>query len=55
MGRLVEPGTDDDVFGRDEERDAVARAIDEEDLSAEEGAVHLTDDPPMGPRGGDYV
>lgn len=55
VGRLIEPGVGDDVFGVDDEPDAVARAIVEDDLSAEESAVHLTEDPPMGTRGGDYV
>ncbi len=46
-GRLVEPGVDEDVLGLDDEGTSVARAFDEQDLSAEEAAVHLTDDPPV--------
>lgn len=45
VGRLVEPGVDEEVLGLDDEGTSVARAYDEQDLSAEEAAVHLTDDP----------
>jgi hypothetical protein len=47
VGRLVEPGVDEDVLGVDDEGASVAVAFDEQDLSAEEAAVHLTDDPPI--------
>lgn len=47
VGRLVEPGVDDDVRGVDDEAESVAMAYDEADLSAEEAAVHVTDAPPM--------
>jgi hypothetical protein len=52
VGRLVEPGVDEDVLGLDDERDSVARAYPEGDLSAEEAAIHLTDEPPMSFGGG---
>lgn len=49
IGRLVEPGVDEDVIGSDDEAESIARAYDDEpDLSAEEAAVHLTDEPPLG-------
>ena len=51
VGRLVEPGVDEDVLGLDDERDSVALAFPGDDLSAEEAAIHLTDEPPMGPGG----
>jgi hypothetical protein len=56
VGRIVEPGTDEDASDFiDEEADAVGHAEPADDLSAEEQAMHLTDDPPMGRRGGGYV
>jgi hypothetical protein len=59
IGRLIGPGGDDDaVDAEDDEPDAVAwRADDDDDsdLSAEEEAVHLTDDPPYGERGDGYI
>lgn len=56
IGRLVEPGAEDDgVYAEDEEADLVARSVGEEkDLTAEEAAVHLTGEPPMGDLGGGY-
>ena len=50
VARLVSPDEDDDVPGGvDDESNAVAWAPEqvEVDLSAEEAAVHLTDDPPF--------
>ena len=56
VGRIVEPGTDEDVTDFiDEEADSVGHAEPADDLSAEEAAMHLTDDPPMGRPGGGYV
>jgi hypothetical protein len=58
VGRLVDPGADDDAFDlQDDEPDAVARRADEHehDLSAEEDAVHLAPDPPFGRLGDGYV
>ena len=56
VGRIVEPGTDEDVEDFiDEEADSVGHAEPADDLSAEEQAMHLTDDPPMGRPGGGYV
>ena len=58
VGRLVDPAaTDDAVDAEDEEPDAVATSADEDerDLSAEEDAVHLTNDPPFHPLGDGYV
>lgn len=58
IGRLVEPGADDDGLDLiDIEAEAIAsRAdIDERDLSAEEAAVHLTADPPLGDLGDGYL
>jgi hypothetical protein len=47
LGRLVQPGADDDAVDLvDDEADAVAGWADESDLSAEEAAVHLTAAPP---------
>lgn len=54
-GRLVEPGTDEDISGLDTEAESVARAYEESDLSAEESAVHLTDEPRLGDVGGGYL
>jgi hypothetical protein len=56
VGRLVEPGAEDDgVYFEDEEADLVAHSVGEQrDLSAEEAAVHLTGDPPMGDLAGGY-
>jgi hypothetical protein len=48
VGRLVGPGADDDGEDlEDDEPDAVASSVEEDDLSAEEEAVHLTGDPPF--------
>jgi hypothetical protein len=56
VGRLAEPGTDDDVTEFiDNEAESVGVATPEDDLSAEEAAIHLTADPPMGRPGGGYV
>jgi hypothetical protein len=58
VGRLVDPAAvDDAVDAEDDEPDAVAMAadLDERDLSAEEDAVHLTRDPPLGHLGDGYV
>lgn len=56
VGRIVEPGTDEDAGDFiDEEADSVGHAEPADDLSAEEEAMHLTDDPPMGRLGGGYV
>jgi hypothetical protein len=57
VGRLVQPGADDDAVDlEDEEADAVARSVhDEDDLSAEEEAVHLTADPPFRTTGDGYL
>jgi hypothetical protein len=59
VGRLIGPGGDDDAMdAEDDEADAVARRADvddDSDLSAEEEAVHLTDDPPYGERGDGYI
>jgi hypothetical protein len=58
VGRLVEPGADDDGYDLvDEESDAIATSADEdeEDLSAEEEAIHITADPPFGEAGDGYV
>lgn len=63
VGRLVDPA-DADIGLADDEADAVAsRAHADEagadphldDLSAEEAAIHATDDPPMHPEGDGYV
>jgi hypothetical protein len=58
VGRLIGPGGDDDLpDAEDDEADAVAWRADvddDSDLSAEEEAVHLTDDPPYGERGDGY-
>jgi hypothetical protein len=58
VGRLIGPGGDDDAIdAEDDEADAVAWRADvddDSDLSAEEEAVHLTDDPPYGERGDGY-
>jgi hypothetical protein len=48
-GRLVEGGLERGVTELDLEAQSVASAFDEDDLSAEEAAVHVTDEPPMGP------
>ena len=46
VGRLGVPGPDDDApTDFDDEGDAVAWSTDDEDLSAEESAVHITYDP----------
>jgi len=44
-GRLIEPGSEDDVL--DEEKDSIASLVTdgEEGLSAEESAMHITDSP----------
>jgi hypothetical protein len=56
IGRLVEPGAEDDaVLADDVEPDAVATAVDANDLSAEEAAVNPTGEPPMGQMGDGYV
>jgi hypothetical protein len=59
VGRLIGPGGDDDAMdAEDDEADAVAWRADvddDSDLSAEEEAVHLTDDPPYGERGDGYI
>jgi hypothetical protein len=56
IGRLVGPGADDDGEDlEDDEAEAVALRVDEDDLTAEEEAVHLTDDPPYGEPGDGYV
>ena len=48
VGRLVDPGADDDSEDLDdEEPDAVADLADGSDLSAEEAAIHLTGAPPF--------
>jgi hypothetical protein len=46
VGRLVEPGVGDDVQGIDDEAESVARSYAQTDLSAEEAAVHLDEEPP---------
>lgn len=58
VGRLVEPGADDDgEWNEDVEPDAVALRADEDqaDLTAEEDAIHLTQDPPFGRLGDGYI
>jgi hypothetical protein len=56
VGRLVEPGADDDGLAtEDDEDEEVASSVDEEDLSAEEAAVHLTNAPPMRDLGDGYI
>jgi hypothetical protein len=56
VGRLVGPHADDDAEDvEDDEADAVALRVFEDDLSAEEEAVHLTDDPPFGEPGDGYL
>lgn len=56
IGRLAEPGTDEDVTDFiDAEAESVAEAFPSDDLSAEEAAMHRTADPPMGRPGGGYV
>ncbi len=56
VGRIFEPGTDDDVTEFiDREGDSVGGAVPADDLSAEEAAMHPTDDPPMGRPGGGYL
>jgi hypothetical protein len=56
VGRLIGPGADDDAVDLvDEEADAVASSVYEDDLSAEEDAVHLTADPPFGEPGDGYI
>lgn len=56
VGRIVEPGTDEDAGDFiDDEAESVGHADPADDLSAEEQAMHLTDDPPMGTPGGGYV
>jgi hypothetical protein len=56
VGRLVEPGADDDAVDfEDDEPDLVATSVDEEDLSAEEDAIHLTMDPPFDEAGDGYI
>ena len=56
VGRLVEPGADDDGLDElDEEPDAVAAEQPADDLSPEESAMHVTADPPDGePHDGYY-
>lgn len=57
VGRLVEPADDDGEWIEDVEPDAVAHAVleDQVDLSAEEVAIHITDDPPFGRLGDGYI
>ncbi|HLU42474.1 MAG TPA: hypothetical protein VKZ55_08765 [Microthrixaceae bacterium] len=56
VGRIYEPGTDEDVTEFiDREGDSVGSEVPAEDLSAEEAAMHPTDDPPMGRPGGGYL
>jgi hypothetical protein len=58
VGRLRGPGSDDDGEDlEDDEAEAVAWRADDDDgdLSAEEEAVHLTEDPPYGEPGDGYV
>lgn len=56
VGRLYEPGTDDDVTDFiDEESDSVGGAVPADDLTAEEAAMHVAEDPPMGRPGGGYL
>jgi hypothetical protein len=56
VGRLVGPGAEDDAEDLDDdEPDAIASIVYEDDLSAEEDAVHLTGDPPFGEPGDGYV
>ena len=57
VGRLIEPGVGDgDVPGLlDEEATAIAWSAPAADLSAEEEAVHLTEDPDLDPLGDGYV
>lgn len=54
VGRLVDP-TADATGAPDDEADAVADAVEADDLSAEEAAVRVTEDPPMGDPGDGYV
>jgi hypothetical protein len=56
VGRLVEPGADDDGLDEpDEEADAVASELDADELTPEESAMHVTADPPDGePHDGYY-
>jgi hypothetical protein len=47
VGRIVEPGSDD-TAGVDDEKDAVATEVVDDDegaLSAEEAAMHITESP----------
>ena len=50
VGRLVEPGSDDDGLDElDVESDAVAsERTSDDDLTSEESAMHVTEDPPDG-------
>jgi hypothetical protein len=51
----VDPGAEDDgIYAVDEEPDAVARRVEQGDLSAEEEAVHLTAAPPYRARDDGY-
>ncbi len=56
VGRIIESGTDEDVTDFiDVEADSVGESTPADDLSAEEEAMHVTADPPMGRPGGGYV
>ena len=56
VGRITESGLDGDVTDFiDVEADSVGEATPAEDLSAEEEAMHVTPEPPMGRPGGGYV
>lgn len=56
VGRLGAPGPDDDVpRDTDDEADAIAWSADDDDLSAEEAAVHVTYDPEFGESGDGYL
>lgn len=56
VGRLVEPGAQDSAQPRrDDEGESVAAATPQQDLSAEEAAVHRTDPRPAGELGDGYL
>jgi hypothetical protein len=56
VGRLGSPGPDDDTpVDMDDEADAVAWSGDADDLTAEEAAIHITNDPHFGTAGDGYL
>jgi hypothetical protein len=55
VGVLVDTDSEDVTSIIDTERDAVATSVPDQELSAEEAAIHRTADPPMGRPGDGYV